>query len=148
MRKRHVSNHKLWRKPPQSDADAKSDRTEAPEVGEYTDRHVLRRVFQECAGYRWHVVGAFVLSLVATPLALLTPIPLALAVDSVIGDKPVPGLLDWMLPDSLTSSDLRVLLVTAALQIIIVMLTELQWLASYLLETYTGEKLTLRFRAR
>src|SRR5690349_19995506 len=88
------------------------------------------------------------LNLLATPLDLLTPIPLAVAVDSVVRNEPLPGFLDPILPDFATSSDFRILLTTAILSILRLILSQAQWLATYVLETYTGEQLTLRFRAR
>ena len=36
--------------------------------------------------------------MLAAPLALLTPVPLAIAVDSVIGSQPLPGFLDAIVP--------------------------------------------------
>jgi ATP-binding cassette, subfamily B, bacterial len=33
------------------------------------------------------------LSLISTPVALLTPLPLKIVVDSVLGDKPLPGFM-------------------------------------------------------
>ena len=44
------------------------------------------------------ILGVFVLSLLATPLALLLPLPLKIAVDSVLGSQPLPGLLDAIVP--------------------------------------------------
>jgi hypothetical protein len=38
--------------------------------------------------YWSHIAGVFFLSLLATPLALLTPVPLKIAVDTVLGDYP------------------------------------------------------------
>lgn len=147
-----MKNHNLWSNPPGESSEETTEGTtedsESSRSDAYSDGRVLRRVFQESAGYRWHIVLVLFLNLLATPLALLTPVPLALAVDNVIGDKPVPGLLDWMLPEAFTSTDFRLLLVTAGLLIVVELLTQFQWLSAYLLETYTGEKLTLRFRAR
>ena len=40
-----------------------------------------------------HLAGILALSLLAPPLALLTPLPLRIAVDSVIGSHPLPGVL-------------------------------------------------------
>jgi hypothetical protein len=46
------------------------------------DLRLLRRVFKESRGFRLKIVGVFALSLLETPLFLLTPVPLAIAVDS------------------------------------------------------------------
>jgi ATP-binding cassette subfamily B protein len=50
-----------------------------------TDRHLLVRVLLLARPYWGNVAGIFALGLLATPLALATPLPLKLAVDSVIG---------------------------------------------------------------
>jgi ATP-binding cassette subfamily B protein len=91
-------------------------------------------------------VGIFLVNLLETPLFLLAPIPLAIAVDSVLGAKPVPNYLHAALPHSLTRNQL--LIVAAGLQILIVLLTDLQALISQVLQTSTSERLTLSFRSR
>src|SRR6266508_4303847 len=47
----------------------------------------------------WPHLGALlVVSLVATPLALLTPLPVKIAVDTVLGAQPLPPSLAALLP--------------------------------------------------
>jgi ATP-binding cassette subfamily B protein len=89
-----------------------------------------------------------VLSLLSIPLALLVPIPLKIAVDSVIGSEPIPGPLEALLPAAATSSNAAILIVAAALVISIAFLSQLQGLATLLLRTYTGQKLVLEFRSQ
>jgi len=91
-------------------------------------------------------VGIFLLDLVATPLALLGPVPLKIAVDTVVGSQPLPPLLRALLPDPETHSKLLLLGVAAGLLVFVVFLTHLQALGSYVLRTHTGEWLTLHFR--
>jgi ATP-binding cassette subfamily B protein len=93
------------------------------------------------------VVGIFLLDLVAMPLALLGPVPLKIAVDTVVGSQPLPPLLRGLLPNPETHSKLLLLGVAAGLLVCIVFLTHLQALGSYVLRTHTGEWLTLHFRA-
>jgi ATP-binding cassette subfamily B protein len=92
-------------------------------------------------------VGIFLLDLVATPLALLGPVPLKIAVDTVVGSQPLPPLLRALLPDPETHTKLLLLGVAAGLLVFVVFLTHLQALGSYVLRTHTGEWLTLHFRA-
>jgi ATP-binding cassette subfamily B protein len=92
-------------------------------------------------------VGIFLLDLVATPLALLGPVPLKIAVDTVVGSQPLPPLLRTLLPDPETHTKLLLLGVAAGLLVFVVFLTHLQALGSYVLRTHTGEWLTLHFRA-
>ena len=114
----------------------------------YTDLTLYRRLLQRTRPYWLHLLGIFLLGLLATPLALLTPVPLAVAVDSVIGGKPPPGLLDSLIPSSAKESDVLILAVAAALVIVIALLSQLQELGSSLLSVYTGEKLVLGFRTQ
>jgi len=59
----------------------------------YTDLTLYRRLWRQARPYRPHIGCLFLLSLLSTPLALLTPLPLKIAVDSVIGSQPLPGYL-------------------------------------------------------
>jgi ATP-binding cassette subfamily B protein len=111
-------------------------------------RGVARRIVREVAPFWRQISLLFFVDLLATPLLLLTPIPLMIAVDSVIGDQPVPGVIDALVPGSATSGSVALLAVVAGLLVLIVILNELQGLASYVLQTRTGELLTLSFRAR
>jgi ATP-binding cassette subfamily B protein len=88
------------------------------------------------------------LSLLSTPLALLAPLPLKVAVDTVIGSQPVPGFLDALLPAAVARSGTAVLSLAAGLLVTIATLNLLQGLVSALLRTYTGEQLVLAFRAQ
>jgi ATP-binding cassette subfamily B protein len=114
----------------------------------YTDLTLYRRLVQRTRPYWLHILGIFLLGLLATPLSLLTPIPLAIAVDSVIGTKPPPALLDTLLPLSAKESDAMLLAVAAVLVVVIALLAQLQEIGSTLLSTYTGEKLVLGFRTQ
>lgn len=117
-------------------------------TGRYKDRTLLRRILRE-ARPSWPQIGVtFLVSLAAIPLALLTPFPLKIAVDSVIGSHPVPSVLDSLLPSSATRSDGAVLVVAALLFVVVALLQQLQVLTHMVLTTLTGQKLVLRFRSR
>jgi ATP-binding cassette subfamily B protein len=48
----------------------------------------------------WPYLGAlFLLSLLAAPLALMTPLPVKIVIDSVLGSQPLPRFLEVLLPD-------------------------------------------------
>lgn len=114
----------------------------------YSNRAIMRRVLHEARPFRLHLGVLFVLSLLSTPLALATPVPLQLAVDSVIDDRPLPGVLSAVVPGSIERSPGAVLAVVTLLGIVIALLTQLRGMASNVLRTYTGEKLVLDFRSR
>jgi ATP-binding cassette subfamily B protein len=114
----------------------------------YTARQLYRRVMLEARPYWRHIGGLFALSLVSSVLALLTPIPLMIAVDSVVGSHPLPGPLGVITPEGLSDSQTFVLLVAAGLFVILFLLRALQQFGNLVLTTYTGEKLLLQFRSR
>ena len=107
---------------------------------------VSRRLLHHVWPYWPYILGIFLLDLVATPLALLGPVPLKIAVDTVVGSQPLPSLLRAVLPDPATHSKLLLLSVAVGLLVCVVFLTHLQALGSYVLRTHTGEWLTLHFR--
>lgn len=113
-----------------------------------TDVALYRRLIEEARPYWLHVAGLLTLSLLSAPIKLLTPLPLKLAVDSVIGSRPAPDLLTALVPPAVTRSSTSLLVLLAALVTIIAVLGQLQDLGSSLLRTYTGERLVMGFRAR
>ena len=109
---------------------------------------LCRRLLQQARPY-WGVIAIiFLIDLLATPLALLQPIPLRIAVDSVLGSEPLPGFLGVALPSGWTASAFARLCLAAVLQVAIVFLIQLQVLGAYQLRTYAGEGMTLSFQSR
>src|SRR5881628_2531022 len=88
------------------------------------------------------------LDLLSSPLALLTPLPLKIAVDSVIGSHPLPPFLALLIPETVMHSSLLLLTLTAVLVLIVALLSQLREFASAMLTAYTGEKLLRGFRAQ
>ncbi|MDQ3929826.1 MAG: ABC transporter ATP-binding protein/permease [Chloroflexota bacterium] len=117
-------------------------------AGNYSDFALFRRLLRQARPYWLHIGGVFLLSLLSTPLALLIPLPLKIAVDSVIDSQPLPGYLDAVLPGAVTRSDTAMLILVIGFFVGIALLVELQKLVSSVLRTYAGEKLVLGFRAQ
>ncbi len=90
-------------------------------------------------------MGIFLLSLLATPVALLTPLPLKIVVDSVLGPYPLPGVLSRLVPAG--GSSALVLLLAAALVVAVAVIHQAQSLGVLVWSTYVGEQMVLRFRA-
>lgn len=111
-------------------------------------RSVFGRVLRYSARAWPQLLGLLALDLVAIPLALLTPVALKIAVDSVIGSKPLPGFVDAVVPGWATASDGTLLATAAVLQVLVVLFTQIQEMVRYVLSTYTGERLTLGVRSR
>src|SRR5579863_5213804 len=57
------------------------------------DRNVFGRMVAFARPYWLKIATTFLLSLAAAPLTLMTPLPLKIAVDSIIGSKPLPAFL-------------------------------------------------------
>ena len=115
-----------------------------PDSGDWT---LYRRVLKQARPYWPFLALILFCDLLASPLFLLTPLPLKIAVDNVLGAAPLPRFLDVLLPDWAARTPMRLLAAAAFLQIGIVLLSQAQELASYFLQTYTGEALTLGFRS-
>src|SRR5207244_9442406 len=87
-------------------------------AAKYSDFVLYRRVLGHVRPYWLHLSGILLLSLLSPPLALLNPLPLKIAVDSVIGSHPLPRFL-LLLPASTTRTDAARLALTAGLVLVI-----------------------------
>jgi ATP-binding cassette, subfamily B, bacterial len=117
-------------------------------IARYSTLTLYRRLLRQARPYWTHIAGILLLSLLSTPLALLTPLPLKIAVDSVLGSQPIPHFLEVVLPAANVRSDSVVLALAVGLTVATALLNQLQGLASSLLRTYVGEKLVLGFRSQ
>ncbi len=114
----------------------------------YGDIALYKRVLSQARPYWSHILLFMLLSFISTPLILLTPVPLKVVVDSVIGSDPLPGVIDRILPGFISNSDAALLLFASLFFVAVALLRQLQVLSSSLLHTYTGERLVLAFRTR
>ena len=85
-----------------------------------------------------------VVDLLAVPLALLAPLPLKIAVDNAIGGQPLPAWLSQWVPTQGLGS---MLAVAVALVVVLAVVSQAQRSAAWLLQTWTGERVVLGFRA-
>jgi ATP-binding cassette subfamily B protein len=115
---------------------------------QFTDRVLLLRLFREARKFWGHIAALFFLYMIVTPLTLLIPVPMKLAVDSVLGDLPVPGFLAFFLPQGVLESKRALLIFAAGLVFAVLVLLQLRALATLALRTYAGERLMLDFRSR
>src|SRR5437879_6833580 len=111
------------------------------------DLALYLRLFRWARPYWAHVVGLFLLSLPPTPLALLVPLPLKIALDSGLDSQPLPHLIRAFVPAGFRLTPSSALLFAVGLLIAVTILTQVQTLALSLLKTYTGEKVLLAFRS-
>ena len=108
-------------------------------------RSLYLRILRQSRRCWPHLAGIAVLSLLSLPLTLLYPLPLKIAVDSVLGQQPLPNFLVRFLPPMHPGP--VAIGFAVALLLAIALLANVQGLASWYLQTYTGEKLVWDFRA-
>ena len=108
--------------------------------------NIYYRLLRHARPYWGHIAATFALSLLAGPVALLTPVPLKIAADCVVGSRPLPPPLAALVPGSIRTSATGLTGVVAALVVLIAVLGLTQQMVTRLLSTYTGEKLVLHFR--
>ena len=109
---------------------------------------LYRRLLRQARPYWLHLAGAFGLGLLASPVALLNPLPLKIVVDSVLGGHRLPGFLQPLFPEAAARSPAAILLFAIGLLLAVAAIGQAQALASTLLRTWIGERLVLDFRAR
>lgn len=115
--------------------------------GRYRDLTIFRRLAHQARPCAANIWGLLFLGLLAAPLTLLSPLPLKIVVDSVLGNRALPHFLRTMLPGSISHSADALLVLAAVLAIVSALLLHLQGSLTWLLQTYAGEKMTLNFRA-
>jgi ATP-binding cassette subfamily B protein len=110
------------------------------------DAALYRRLLRLARPYAWHLVALFLLELLDGAWVLLTPLPLKIAIDNVIGSRPVPGFLGRWLPEWITGSASALLVVAVGMLLAIAFLNNLLSLATALLRASVGERLVQGFR--
>src|SRR5215510_9314805 len=114
-------------------------------AGRRSDWALFRRLLAEARAYRLHLLGLLGNGLLSAPLTMLVPLPLKIAVDSVLGDRPLPRVLQ--LPGLPRSPEVA-LAVAVGLLIVTAALRQLQEMVGQVLRSYVLEKQTLELRAR
>ena len=112
------------------------------------DLRLVRRLLNQARPYWPHLAAILLLDLLATPLALLTPLPLKIAVDSVMGSEPLPGFVGGLVPLAWQQSPVTLLALAAVLQVVVLVFAQLRDLAWWVLRVRAGEGVTLAFRSR
>ena len=108
--------------------------------------NLAHQILRQMRPYWPHLAVVFALGLVATPIALLLPLPLKIVVDNVIGDHPLPWFLAAVVPAG--ASQGAVLVFAVALLVAVTLLNLLQALANNVLREFVGERMVLDFRSR
>ncbi len=93
------------------------------------------------------LIAIVIVDLIAMPVALLMPLPLKIAVDSVVGADPLPQWLAALVPDGFLASQGATLAFAAALVLGVAVVGQAQRVTAWLLQSWTGERIVLDFRA-
>lgn len=123
-----------------------SEKPTSPHQHSGSSLYLLRRAWPFIAPFSAQLAGLGFVVLLSIPLSLITPLPLTLAVDSVIGTRPLPQFLQTWLPAHMQSSTEWLLLFVCASYVGIALCIHLQSLILWLLSSYTGERLIYAFR--
>ena len=131
-------------------ADRKGDRSRGPRRPPRarvsgSDRALFLRLLGETRPYRLHLLALFGNGLLLAPITMLAPLPLKIAVDSVLGSHPLPRFLPFA--GSAPSREMALAL-AAGLLIATAIVRQLQQLADQGLRSYLIEKQTLDLRGR
>src|SRR2546423_998355 len=69
-----------------------------------SDLALYRRLLRQARPYWLHLALLFCIGVLASPIALLNPVPLKIVVDSVIGTRPLPPAVRALLPETIAGS--------------------------------------------
>src|SRR5438445_6591373 len=109
---------------------------------------MLRRVFAELRPYSVSILVLLIVSLSAIPITLITPLPIKLIVDNVLGTSAPPGYLSFLIPGGSQASTDYVLWLALGILIVSTILSYLQNLLNVWLTKKTGNRMTLDVRDR
>ncbi|PYP00170.1 MAG: hypothetical protein DMD61_05105, partial [Gemmatimonadetes bacterium] len=113
-----------------------------------SDLALYRRLLRQARPYWLHLAGLFAIGVVASPIALLNPVPLKIVVDSVLGSHPLPAYVQAVVPTAAMRSPSTMLAVAIGVLIVVAVVAQLQALANKFVQAYVGERLVLGFRSR
>ncbi|TMQ65656.1 MAG: ABC transporter ATP-binding protein [Candidatus Eisenbacteria bacterium] len=113
----------------------------------YPDQTLLIRLVREARPCWPYLLGLLTIGFLTTPLALLTPLPLKIAVDSGLGHRHLPGALRAVTHGAVPSPA-AALTIAVVLLLATALLRQLLELADRVVRAHAIERLTLDLRAR
>src|SRR6266516_2681758 len=113
-----------------------------------SDLALYRRLLRQARPYWLHLAVLFCIGLLASPVALLNPVPLKIVVDSVLGTRPLSPAFQALLPAAIAGSRGALLAAAVGLLLAVAALAQLQALANKFMQAYVGERLVLSFRTQ
>lgn len=114
----------------------------------YSTLEIYRRMLAEARPYWLHVSAVLLMNLLSTPLKLLLPLPLAIAIDNVVLQKPITGKLSVLTRAVGIGAPSQLLTLACVLLVLFTFIAYLNGLGIWILTTFTRENLLLRFRSK
>lgn len=108
--------------------------------------HITKRILLYARPYWTHIIGLFLLGLLATPLALLKPYVMKVLIDSGFGSQPLPYFIRMFFPDDFTYTFNSIVAITVTMAVLIALIDNIYSFISWVWSSFTGEKLVLNFR--
>lgn len=112
----------------------------------YSAFQLIKKIILQGKSYWPHIAGMFIISLLSTPIALLKPYALKLLIDSGFGTKPLPSVISFFFPAGFEFGFTAIIVIAAVLVILVALIENVINAVSWVLGTFTGEKLVLNFR--
>jgi ATP-binding cassette subfamily B protein len=109
---------------------------------------LFRRSIRQIRPYYGLLGCILLLDLLTTPLGLLIPVPLKIAVDSLTGNKWAVKVCARFLPGPWLQYEMTPLLFAAGLLLAVYLVQNVVIFCNWALRTYTGEKMILSFRSQ
>lgn len=113
----------------------------------YTSFQLIKRIIQYARPYWIHLIGIFILTLIASPIALLKPFALKILIDSGFGSQEMPVFITIFFPENFYFSFYDIILTAALFYVIIALIENLVVVIQWVLSTLTGEKIVLNMRS-
>jgi len=109
---------------------------------------MFRRALKDLRPYAWSLFVLLIISLATVPITLITPLPIKLLVDSVLGSQPLPRYLTFFSSTRSSLSKSSVLWVAVGLLLGVAFLTYFQNLVNVWASSKVGNTMTLDMRDR
>jgi ATP-binding cassette subfamily B protein len=123
-------------------------KSSSPDKSKIKGRGTVNRALSDLRPYVGSIVVALIVSLSAIPITLITPLPIKLVIDNVLGSQPLAGYLGFLVPGGLGSSWSLILWLAIGILLASTILTYLQNLLSVWYNNRIGNRITLDVRTK
>src|SRR5439155_12842617 len=109
---------------------------------------IMGRLLSELRPYVLSILFVFAISLTAIPLALVSPLPIKIIVDNVLGTQPLPGYLRIITTNPSQVSAQALVVIAIGILVVGTVLANGQQLLNVWATNKAGNRITLETRAR